>query len=346
MCATERRSIAGPSPSSAPRPTLRASRGRGAGRGAHHPCLRHGRDRPRHRHVARLCRTARAGAEGRRADLLRFQDGGERRHPRRLPAGNEVICTLDDPAVPAIASALGNTRRAAAMELWRDRLAGAVVAIGNAPTALFRLLEMLDEGAPPPAAVIGMPVGFVGAAESKEALAADGARAVPHRARPQGRQRHGGGGHQRAGERAGMSILDSLAGRRRRARSTASASGPAMRATHPAGGRPGAGASTSSPTSPSAAARQCAPHRGAASGRRPRRDAPRVSGDRRDAGRQPDYSRRSPPSTRRRPSALAAQLRQGSRSACWPRAIPSSTAPSCICGAASALISRSRSCRA
>lgn len=90
----------------------------------------------------------------------------------RLPAGNDVICTLDDPAVPDLAKKLGNTRSAAAMELWRPRLAGAVVAIGNAPTALFRLLEMLDEGAPRPAAVIGVPVGFVGAMESKEALAA------------------------------------------------------------------------------------------------------------------------------------------------------------------------------
>jgi precorrin-8X/cobalt-precorrin-8 methylmutase len=92
----------------------------------------------------------------------------------RLPAANDVICTLDDPSVPALARKLGNTRSAAAMELWRDRLGGAVVAIGNAPTALFRLLEMLDEGAPLPAAVIGVPVGFVGALESKEALAADG----------------------------------------------------------------------------------------------------------------------------------------------------------------------------
>jgi precorrin-8X/cobalt-precorrin-8 methylmutase len=92
----------------------------------------------------------------------------------RLPAGNDVVCTLDDPAVPEIARRIGNTRTAAAMELWRDRLAGAVVAIGNAPTALFRLLEMLDEGAAPPAAVIGLPVGFVGALESKEAIAVDG----------------------------------------------------------------------------------------------------------------------------------------------------------------------------
>lgn len=92
----------------------------------------------------------------------------------RLPAGNPVICTLDDPAVPALARKIANTRTAAAMELWGDRLGGAVVAIGNAPTALFRLLEMLDAGAPPPAAVVGLPVGFVGAMESKEALAADG----------------------------------------------------------------------------------------------------------------------------------------------------------------------------
>jgi precorrin-8X/cobalt-precorrin-8 methylmutase len=92
----------------------------------------------------------------------------------RLPAGNKVICTLDDPAVPELARKMANTRSASAMELWRDKLAGSVVAIGNAPTALFRLLEMLDEGATAPAAVIGLPVGFVGAAESKEALAADG----------------------------------------------------------------------------------------------------------------------------------------------------------------------------
>lgn len=90
----------------------------------------------------------------------------------RLPAGNDVICTLRDPAVPGLAAALGTTRSAAALELWRERLAGAVVAIGNAPTALFHLLDMLTAGAPRPAAVIGMPVGFVGAAESKEALAA------------------------------------------------------------------------------------------------------------------------------------------------------------------------------
>lgn len=92
----------------------------------------------------------------------------------RLPAGNDVVCTLDDPSVPELARTIGNTRSAAAMDLWRDRLAGAVVAIGNAPTSLFRLLEMFDAGAPKPAAVIGLPVGFVGAMESKEALAADG----------------------------------------------------------------------------------------------------------------------------------------------------------------------------
>ena len=92
----------------------------------------------------------------------------------RLPASNAVVCTLDDPSVPDLARKIDNTRTAAAMELWRDKLGGAVVAIGNAPTALFRLLEMLDSGAPAPAAVIGLPVGFVGAMESKEALVADG----------------------------------------------------------------------------------------------------------------------------------------------------------------------------
>ncbi|MEU4832551.1 precorrin-8X methylmutase [Streptosporangium sp. NPDC023615] len=90
---------------------------------------------------------------------------------RRLPAGNEVICTLGDPRVPALAEELGTTRSAAALELWRDRLQGSVVAIGNAPTALFRLLEMVERGAGRPAAVLGVPVGFIGAAESKQALA-------------------------------------------------------------------------------------------------------------------------------------------------------------------------------
>lgn len=94
--------------------------------------------------------------------------------PARLPSGNEVICTLDAPETPGLARRIGNTRSAAALELWADRMSGALVAIGNAPTALFRLLELLDAGAPRPAAVIGVPVGFVGAAESKAALAADG----------------------------------------------------------------------------------------------------------------------------------------------------------------------------
>ncbi len=88
----------------------------------------------------------------------------------RLPSDNEVICTLSDPAVPALAAELETTRSAAAIELWRDQLEGSVIVIGNAPTALFRLLEVVDEGAGLPAAVIGVPVGFVGAAESKTAL--------------------------------------------------------------------------------------------------------------------------------------------------------------------------------
>lgn len=90
---------------------------------------------------------------------------------KRLPADNEVICTLSDPSVPGLAERMGNTRSAAAMELWLPRLEGAVVAVGNAPTSLFRLLEMIEAGAPRPAAVIGVPVGFIGAAESKQALA-------------------------------------------------------------------------------------------------------------------------------------------------------------------------------
>ncbi|BAU58627.1 cobalt-precorrin-8x methylmutase [Halorhodospira halochloris] len=90
----------------------------------------------------------------------------------RLPADNEIICTLSDPRVPGLAEKIGNTRSAAALDLWGEKLDGAVVAIGNAPTALFRLLELIDSGAPRPAIVIGMAVGFVGAVESKEALAA------------------------------------------------------------------------------------------------------------------------------------------------------------------------------
>jgi precorrin-8X/cobalt-precorrin-8 methylmutase len=92
----------------------------------------------------------------------------------RLPAGNEVVCSLDAPEVPELARRMGTTRSAAALDLWGERVRGALVAIGNAPTALFRLLELLDAGAPRPAAIIGVPVGFVGAAEAKEALAADG----------------------------------------------------------------------------------------------------------------------------------------------------------------------------
>ncbi|TQS29203.1 precorrin-8X methylmutase [Microbispora sp. KK1-11] len=93
---------------------------------------------------------------------------------KRLPAANEIICTLGDPRVPALAERLGTTRSAAALDLWLDRLHGAVVAVGNAPTALFRLLELVAEGAGRPAAVLGVPVGFIGAAESKRALAASG----------------------------------------------------------------------------------------------------------------------------------------------------------------------------
>jgi precorrin-8X/cobalt-precorrin-8 methylmutase len=101
----------------------------------------------------------------------------------RLPANNQVICTLGDPSTPALAAKMGNTRSAAALDLWGERLGGALVAIGNAPTALFRLLEMIADGAPAPAAIIGMPVGFVGAAESKEALLASGLPAIVVRGR-------------------------------------------------------------------------------------------------------------------------------------------------------------------
>ncbi|WP_220815614.1 precorrin-8X methylmutase [Pseudomonas paralcaligenes] len=97
----------------------------------------------------------------------------------RLPADNPVICTLNEADVPQRARELGNTRSAAALEHWREHLQGSVVVIGNAPTALFYLLEMLDAGAPKPALILGMPVGFIGAAESKDMLAAD-SRGVPY----------------------------------------------------------------------------------------------------------------------------------------------------------------------
>ncbi len=104
----------------------------------------------------------------------------------RLPAANEVICTLADPSTPSLAQKLGTTRTAAAIDLWLPRLAGAVVAIGNAPTALFRLLELVAAGAPRPAAIVGMPVGFVGAAESKDALIESGLAAIAIRGRKGG----------------------------------------------------------------------------------------------------------------------------------------------------------------
>jgi precorrin isomerase len=105
------------------------------------------------------------------ADCRMLAEGVTR---RRLPADNEVLCTLQDPAVPELARRQATTRSAAAVELWRPRLEGAVVAIGNAPTALYRLLELLHEGVPRPTAILAFPVGFVGAAESKEALIESG----------------------------------------------------------------------------------------------------------------------------------------------------------------------------
>ena len=116
---------------------------------------------------------ARAALEGGALILCDVRMVSEGITRARLPAANEIICTLQDPAVPAMAAQMGNTRSAAAVELWRPKLAGAVVVIGNAPTALFHLLNMLEDPAcPRPAAIIGCPVGFIGAAESKDALMA------------------------------------------------------------------------------------------------------------------------------------------------------------------------------
>jgi precorrin-8X/cobalt-precorrin-8 methylmutase len=121
--------------------------------------------------VVRAARTALAGGAPVLCDAQMVASGITR---RRLPAANKIICTLNDPMVPARAQTLGTTRSAAALDLWLPLLSGAVVAIGNAPTALFRLLELIADGAGRPAAVFGIPVGFVGAAESKSALAASG----------------------------------------------------------------------------------------------------------------------------------------------------------------------------
>ncbi len=135
--------------------------------------------------VQDLAASAGAGRQGRAAlaegcpilcDSQMVAEGITR---RRLPANNRIICTLNAPEVPALAQTIGNTRSAAALDLWGPDLAGAVVAIGNAPTALFHLLELLDQGVAKPALILGFPVGFVGAAESKAALAAN-SRGVPY----------------------------------------------------------------------------------------------------------------------------------------------------------------------
>jgi precorrin-8X/cobalt-precorrin-8 methylmutase len=121
--------------------------------------------------MASAARTALQGGATILCDARMVSEGITR---ARLPASNAVICKLDDPSVPALAQTLRNTRSAAAVELWRPHLEGAIVAIGNAPTALFHLLNLLkDETCPRPAAIIGCPVGFVGAAEAKAALLAD-----------------------------------------------------------------------------------------------------------------------------------------------------------------------------
>jgi precorrin-8X/cobalt-precorrin-8 methylmutase len=121
-----------------------------------------------HRELVPAARTALAAQAPILTDTQMLASGITR---RRLPAANDVLCLLDDPRAGELAEQWGTTRSAAAVSLWGDRLAGAVVAIGNAPTALFHLLELIADGAPHPAAIIGTPVGFVGSAESKIALA-------------------------------------------------------------------------------------------------------------------------------------------------------------------------------
>lgn len=129
-----------------------------------------------HPDVVRIGRAALEGGAPILCDANMIASGVTR---SRLPANNEVICTLSDPSVPDMARELGTTRSAAAIDLWKDRVGGSVVAIGNAPTALFHFLERLDEGWPKPAIILGLPVGFIGAAESKDELARD-SRGVPY----------------------------------------------------------------------------------------------------------------------------------------------------------------------
>jgi precorrin-8X/cobalt-precorrin-8 methylmutase len=129
------------------------------------------RDLVVHENLVRAARTALHAGAPILCDAHMVASGVTR---ARLPKDNDVLCLLRDPRVPDLARDWGTTRSAAAVSLWADHLEGAVVAIGNAPTALFHLLEMLDAGAPRPAAVVGVPVGFIGAAESKDALAAHG----------------------------------------------------------------------------------------------------------------------------------------------------------------------------
>lgn len=129
---------------------------------------------PQIRFAPGFARTARTALEAGAPVLCDARMVSEGITRARLPAGNDILCPLNDPQVPALAQALSTTRSAAAVELWRPHLAGAVVAIGNAPTALFHLLNLLEDPAfPRPAAIVGCPVGFIGAAESKAALMAD-----------------------------------------------------------------------------------------------------------------------------------------------------------------------------
>ena len=227
----------------------------------------------------------------------------------RLPAANEVICTLDDPRVPAFASELNTTRSAAAMELWRDKLAGALVVFGNAPTALFRLLEMMTEGAPRPAAVIGIPVGFVGAVEF-EAGAGRAARfAVRGGAWQTRRLRDGSRRRQRTGERERMTgnASKDRPALRRRPRSRRSRLHDGSRAQDSPERGP------ARPFQPQGQARQRPDDRGCGRGARSRaRNCAGLSGYDRDRRARPGLWRRpSRRSTRKPRRALPAELEAG-----------------------------------
>ena len=313
-------------------------RRRGRGRGAHDPCLRPGRGGRAHRVRARASSPPRAAAlAARRADPVRRRDGGARHHPRAAAGqATTVICTLRDPRVPALAAqarhhALGRRARAVARPARRRGGRHRQRADRAVPSA-----RDARAGAPKPAAIIGMPVGFVGAAESKEALAANRAACRSDRARPHRRQRHDGGRGQRAGEGRAMSAAAPDRRRRRARRSGAADAEGRARARRGRRGRAFRQGRQRQQRARASPRRICGRRRGAAAA---------LSGDDRDRqGATPPIAMRCAVSTTARPRRSPRHLDAGRTVARdLPRAIRCSTAPTCIsCAARAALSDRGR----